>query len=230
MKKNRMMRLASILLVATLMSTCTISGTFAKYVTSAESTDFARVAEFGVRITANGETFKDTYQGLETGWTSADTVDGEGEDVVAPGTKGDMVSMELSGTPEVATRVSYAVEEIALDGWTLSGGAEYCPIIFNVEGETYGTKDTAATNKYDDVDDLKAALVTAVAGYKQDFAPNTNLASAEVSAKALSISWEWPFYVDADHDVKDTDLGNKAAAGNHGVIQIKVATTVTQID
>lgn len=45
MRKNRMMRAASALLVAVLMTTCTISGTFAKYVTSADSTDTARVAK-----------------------------------------------------------------------------------------------------------------------------------------------------------------------------------------
>ena len=47
MKKNTMMRLASVLLIAVLMSTCAISGTFAKYVTSDSSSDSARVARWG---------------------------------------------------------------------------------------------------------------------------------------------------------------------------------------
>ena len=62
MKKNRMMRLASILLVATLMSTCTISGTFAKYVTTASGSDTARVAKWGVTVTANGALFDHVYE------------------------------------------------------------------------------------------------------------------------------------------------------------------------
>ena len=47
MKKNRAMRLAALLLVAVLMSTCGISGTFAKYVTEVSSEDSARVAYWG---------------------------------------------------------------------------------------------------------------------------------------------------------------------------------------
>ena len=61
MMKNKMMRAASILLVAVLLSTCAISGTFAKYVTTASGTDTARVAKWGVVITANGNLFNKTY-------------------------------------------------------------------------------------------------------------------------------------------------------------------------
>ena len=52
MKRNKMMRIASVLLVAVLLSTCVISGTFAKYTTSNSATDSARVAKWGVIITA----------------------------------------------------------------------------------------------------------------------------------------------------------------------------------
>ena len=44
MKKNKMMRIASVLLVAVILTTCAISGTFAKYVTSGNGSDNARVA------------------------------------------------------------------------------------------------------------------------------------------------------------------------------------------
>ena len=47
MKKNRIMRVFSVLLALTLISTCAISGTFAKYVTRAEGEDAARVAKWG---------------------------------------------------------------------------------------------------------------------------------------------------------------------------------------
>ena len=43
MKKNKMMRAASALMVATLLTTSVISGTFAKYVTSVNSSDWARI-------------------------------------------------------------------------------------------------------------------------------------------------------------------------------------------
>ena len=48
MKKNKVMRFASLLLIATLLTTSVISGTFAKYTTSDSAQDTARVAKFGV--------------------------------------------------------------------------------------------------------------------------------------------------------------------------------------
>ena len=61
MKKNVMMRVASVLLVAVLLTTCAISGTFAKYTTGDAGHDTARVAKWGVTITANGTTFAEAY-------------------------------------------------------------------------------------------------------------------------------------------------------------------------
>ena len=50
MKKNTMMRLAAVLLVGVLLTTSVIGGTFAKYTTSDDATDTARVAKWGVTI------------------------------------------------------------------------------------------------------------------------------------------------------------------------------------
>ena len=57
MKKNKMMRTASGLLVATLLTTSMISGTFAKYTTQDEASDSARVAKWGVTALATGSLF-----------------------------------------------------------------------------------------------------------------------------------------------------------------------------
>ena len=46
----RIKRILFTLLVAVMISTCAISGTFAKYVTEATGTDTARVAKFGVEV------------------------------------------------------------------------------------------------------------------------------------------------------------------------------------
>ena len=238
MKKNNMMRLASGLLVAVLISTSTISGTFAKYVTEESSSDTARVAEFGVRITANGQTFTDKYEGIEANWSGKNTVDGEGENVVAPGTKGNMVKMSLTGKPEVAVRVSYDLTTFDLTDWTLyDGTTEYCPVIFAINNETYGTNDTSATNKFDTVGQLQEAITSAVEDYTKEYEPNTDLTG--VGDDSLAIGWEWPFSVDKDHDIKDTILGDKAAGiAQDGAsmekapaeIDIAITTTVTQID
>lgn len=50
MKKNIMMRLSAVLLVAVLLTTCVISGTWAKYTKTGAADETARVAAFGVNI------------------------------------------------------------------------------------------------------------------------------------------------------------------------------------
>lgn len=108
MKKNRMMRLASGLLVAVLLSTCTISGTFAKYVTEGSASDTARVAKWGIEMTVNGnDAFAEEYDG--TVKTSV-----ENQNLVAPGTASDpnnTVTFSLSGTPEVAFSLSASLND-----------------------------------------------------------------------------------------------------------------------
>lgn len=86
MKKSVLFRIALVMLVLTMVTSCFVGGTFAKYVTSADSSDSARVAYWGFKpesmdlsglfaasyTSANGETVK--AQNLK--------------DVMAPGTKG----------------------------------------------------------------------------------------------------------------------------------------------
>jgi hypothetical protein len=81
MKRNKWMRIASVLLVAALISTCAISGTFAKYVTEDSAYDSARVAKFGVTVLASGKLFADSYKNGATN---------------TPGEKGDVIDTELS--------------------------------------------------------------------------------------------------------------------------------------
>ena len=220
MKKNFMMRAASVLLVAVMLTTCAISGTFAKYVTSADSTDSARVAKFGVEITANGETFAKEYATDDAIFTETNSVIST-DKVVAPGTDGTMASMTLTGTPEVAVRVSYDAEVTINDKWVVDGD-NYFPIKINVNG-------TAVSYYVDaDVADIEAAIETAIKNYSKDYPAGTDLSS--VANDSLAVTWEWPFSTSADNDVKDTKLGDAAVTGDAGTISIAVTTTVTQID
>ena len=58
------MRSASVLLVATLLTTSVISGTLAKYTTQDAAEDTARVAKWGVELQAIGNLYGDTYKDL----------------------------------------------------------------------------------------------------------------------------------------------------------------------
>lgn len=105
MKKNRMMRLASILLVCVLLTTSVISGTFAKYTTQDSASDMARVAKWGVELQVVGNLYGDSYDDkivLEGDTNVAVQSLNKADDVVAPGTKNDEgFTFSLKGQPEV---------------------------------------------------------------------------------------------------------------------------------
>ena len=102
MKKNVMMRAASVLLIMVLLTSSVISGTFAKYVTEATGSDTARVAKFGVVVEAISSIFNTQYAGNDTISVLSSTTD----NVIAPGTTGEAVAFTIAGAPEVDVQVA----------------------------------------------------------------------------------------------------------------------------
>ena len=183
MKKNRMMRLASVLLVLTLLTTSMISGTFAKYVTSGEATDTARVAKWGVTFDIQGGPLFDTKYAATDSKYSTDmsvSVKSSGTDnVVAPGTEGTAVTFRTQGTPEVSYEVTmellgetaletiFTNNDIAVgyDNTTkavtytatpISNG--YYPVVFELNYNGNVVETDGNSGKYTDVTKLKTAL------------------------------------------------------------------------
>lgn len=217
MKKTKLMRAALLLLVLTLITSCFVGGTFAKYTTSAEGSDTARVAKWGVVITAHGETFAKTYA-TDTenvvGTIANSVVSANANKVIAPGTKGNMVGMTITGTPEVAVSVNYAAN-FKVEGWTVDDKF-YCPLQIKV-GSTMidgATFNNAAAFEND--------VNTEISTYNKNYAAGTDLSTASVTTP--SVSWEWPFNED---DIKDTKLGNLETAPT---VSLTVTTTVDQIN
>ena len=157
MKKNKMMRIASILMVATLITTCAISGTFAKYVTKAEGSDSARVAKWGIVLALNaGEVFAKEYAPSKTHQdTGADAYAGLAvkaeEKVVAPGTSseevGKTITASVKGTPEVATH--YEIKIADIKDVVLPAGEDYVDYTELVKADdgTYGYTNTFTLDK-----------------------------------------------------------------------------------
>ena len=221
MKKNNMMRIASVLLVAVLLSACVISGTFAKYVTSDTSTDSARVAKFGVvvDIAVDGafaaEYDADTTANDTQGVAIAKTVVAANgtDNILAPGTKGDLLaSATIEGTPEVAVNVKYEAT-LTLAGWEVDG-EYYCPLVITVDETEF------KGNDYDSAAEFIAAVEAALDSDK-NYAPTTDLAAEH------AVTWEWAFT--GNDDVKDTALGDAAVNGDI-TIGFTLVITVTQID
>lgn len=239
MKKNVMMRVASALLIAVLLTTCAISGTFAKYVSEGTSTDTARVAKWGVKIETTGGMFGQKYykNGVTNGDKAAEAsvttdlsvanISDDNKNVLAPGTKGELAASTITGTPEVSVKIDYSAT-LTLNDWKDSAGNDYFPLIITVNGVTYGLtgiKDSAgnlATQQKNSIDDLKSAVVQAIADCSAEYDANTNL-----ETQTVKISWEWAFESGDDNDAKDTFLGNNSTLAS---IEFQLKTTVTQLD
>ena len=219
MKKTKFMRAALLLLVLTLITSCFVGGTFAKYTTSSSGSDKARVAKWGVTVAPEGATFKNMYDSD----TSATVVGESSAKVVAPGTKGDMVKMTLRGKPEVKVKVTYN-GEVSLNGWTIGDNNEfYCPLIIKINGTAVDT------SKATDAALFVKAINDAIDGYSKEYKAGDEL--DKKNDDSLAIAWEWPF-ANTDSstkqtDEKDTALGNLTTAPT---ITVKVTTTVTQVD
>ena len=219
MKKVKFLRLASLMLMLCLITTCAISGTFAKYTTSGSVTDTARVAKWGVTVATvtDGNMFAKTYAKNDDSFTlDTNTVVHASNDLVAPGTTGTLTSISVTGTPEVAVKVTYSATLELGENWMVDGNF-YCPIVFKV-GDT--------EIKQDDINNtatkLEDAVKAAIDAYTKSYAAGTDLSAA--TDVAPSISWTWAFSGD---DAKDTALGNLATAPT---IKLTVNVTVTQID
>ncbi len=113
MKKNKMMRLASGLLVLVLLTTGIIGGTLAKYTTLNSASDTARVAKWGVTVGVSGNLFgkdynsnsaKDNQDSIVA--ATSTNVHATDKNVVAPGTENKTgLTVEIAGTPEVAYKI-----------------------------------------------------------------------------------------------------------------------------
>lgn len=234
MKKNKMMRIASVLLIAVLMTTCAISGTFAKYVTEADGSDNARVAKFGVVVSIEDdmEMFSNSYD-VDTSLDVAEAkaVYHATAQLVAPGTKG-FTSFTVTGTPEVATRITVDTEDsqtiqLAAGSYTLGAGeyandettvtidAVYEPIKFYF-GTDAITANTTYTLTLDELLDELGELAI-------DNAPGTEL------DETYYIGWSWAFEdnSNANANFLDTYLAQEDTAQE---IILNLAIRVEQVD
>ena len=224
MKRNKMMRLASMLLVAVLVTTTTISGTYAKYVTTDGASDTARVAKFGVVVSAEGGLFDTTYKtGTNTpGGVGAVDTDGtvlsvesyNGTDkLVAPGTKNtDGITFSITGTPEVDVNISLAYRTL---------GGTYDNDVFlgkPADGKEYPDMTTGDVDGFTFAEDyypVKYTLVHTPAG--GGAATTGNLAAIKTKLNTVfattfvdantplestfgtfKLTWEWEFEPGAD--------------------------------
>lgn len=251
MKKNKMMRTASVLAVAVLLTTCAISGTFAKYVTSDSVNDHARVAKFGVVVTADGTLFSNTYKDAPETTDAIITVKSDnGDKVVAPGTNNgaDTFKFSITGQPEVDVKVEVKVEfpEAGTEKDVFLKQATGLPDMttgdddtFNLAQDYYPVKYSLTKNGTAVVTDGKlselATALQAISVEKVD--ANTNLGT---EFGDYEITWKWDYDGVDTNDKADTLLGGLAAGNNPTSLEegtafnlktgFKLTITVTQLN
>lgn len=236
MKKINMNRLAAALLVLVLLTSCFVGSTMARYATGAEGSDNARAAKFGVEIQAYGTVFADDYEefadGNDAGVANAANLTvassgADGDNVVAPGTKGDdVLTFKIEGSTEVAVNVTVTLNNNdqlkmitlpAKDGYT-----DYTKYTMGTSTEnkgSYGTFNQA--NAYNPIKwTLKKdgnpvptcngvtldAIETYLTSISKKYAPN----SAEFNdiCGTYTLSWIWEYGEDSP---ADTYIGMVAA-------------------
>lgn len=215
MKKNYVMRFAAVLLVLVLLSTCVVSGTFAKYVTKDDATDTARVAKWGVTVAVEAS----EAAVLDTNGGAAETeiITNTGE-LLAPGTKGTFATVTVDGEPEVAVSVTH-VATVTLTGWEVDS-AYYCPVVVKVNGTPVAAGSDAA--------DFAAKIKAAIEAFN-----DAEVTTEEELEQSITVTWEWAFETGEtpeekeENNEKDTALGDLATAPS---ITVAITTTVTQID
>ena len=256
MRNNKMMRVASVLLIAVLFTTCAISGTFAKYVTSGSDEDSARVAKFGVVVSADGGLFSENYYRVAQGNTPADpeginnkkimTVEAA-EAAVAPGTKNDEgLTLSITGTPEVDVKVKVAIDEYT--DVFLKGGKRY-PDMTTAAEDDFKLNDEyhpiVFTLKNGNGKEIVTGTLAEIQAYLEDeyeiyVDANTDLSA---NAYAFTLTWAWDFDDNGagTNDKADTLLGDLAAGVEEAVdgvaakaystdVAVKLSVTVTQVD
>lgn len=181
MKGNKLVKLMAFVLLVTVLAIILVSGTYAKYTTSATGTDTAKVALWSIKINdediAKAET-KELTVDLFSTITNTDGTDEKNVSktdgsLIAPGTMGSFNLVSIENASEV--NATYSVT------YTLTG-AEGIPLQFTT------TKDNE--------------------GSWSNSLPSVNVTNADLKAGAKAdgtmVYWRWAF---DGNDETDTNLG-----------------------
>lgn len=216
MKKMKSMRCAIGLAIATLLTTCLIGGTFAKYTTGAEAQDSARVAYWGFDA-SNTITLENLFRNEYTNVRSEDR-----SDVIAPGTEGQVsfgFPFTANGTasaPEVAYTFSMNVTGSCADA--IKNNPD---IRFKLDNGSFGTWDQLIAS-------LKA--LSGNASGSKNYAAGELPEAFDTAEETHTIAWQWAFTDSADvdgQDAIDTAMGNASVLPT---CSLSISVSAVQID
>ena len=196
------------LVMITLISLFSVSGTYAKYISSIDASDEARVAKWGMNITRDVDLFSDSYlndDGVEVVKSK------NGDNVVAPGTSGEY-TFTITGVPETNYTLNLEVLE-AID---------------TVGRITYQYDNYSATNS---IQWLKYLMENSLR--EENVYPANKPLPERTSTH--TIKWWWNFYESDDIDKIDTSIGESAIIDRNDpnyndqpMVKLKIRVTAEQ--
>lgn len=203
-KRSPFMRIAGVMLGASLLMICVISGTLAKYTSTKISTDSATVAKWSVKVnntdiatadTVDFNLFDTVYE-----WDTSTTEEQVSTGKIAPGTGGSF-EMKIVNESDVDAKYSIVLTETNTSG---------VPIQYSTDKTTWA----------DNLDPINAAKT------------DVEIAK-EIGTETVTVYWRWMFNgTDAgahngQTDLADTSLGT---ADQAPTVQIEASFTATQVD
>ena len=212
--KNKFMRAATLLMALTLMTSCFVGGTFAKYTSTQSGSDTARVAKWSFNVgdtnIAKTETVSFDFNVFETimdETANSDDAEVYGDKVIAPGTRGQFV-IELANTSEVDAM--YAIEFTETDGVNPTA----IPLWYSTSVNGTWTQDISALN------------IAASSDTQLDYNGGAK------DSDSVTVYWKWLFEgTDGQQtDTSDTVLGIYSAAGSAATVTVTAKVTATQVD
>ena len=205
MKKNRTMKVAALLLALTLMTSCFVGGTFAKYTSSQNVTATATVAKWdvtieGTQIAVTGEAPTISLDLAET-WTDYDGTAEKHvtEKLLAPGTKGSF-NFVITNNSEVEAEYSITLSENIAN---LPAGFDEAN--FPVEYSLVGTAEATDWTK-----DITGLTI------------DGDLTFAE-KENTITVYWRWAFGATSSENAIDTALGIQ---GQTAAPEVTVTATI----
>ena len=206
MKNNRTTRLIIFILALTMITIMIVSGTYAKYTSSAKGSDTATVAKWSIELggaeiaTGSEKTIAiDLFSTIKDSDSTTET-DVAGTKKIAPGTRGEF-DIAIQNKSEVTAEYKLTS--------TVTKSDDTLPIEFSTDGGTTWSSTLAIP------------------------ASNSTKLAVGSAAATVNVQWRWAFYVSDAADTVDTQLGINARGGD-GVtipnVTIEVTVTATQVD
>jgi len=201
---NKLVKFTSFVLLVTIVAVSLVSGTFAKYTSTATASATATVAKWSLKVndteiavTGDHETIEfdlfETILDTNTGDDDEATT-GEAdvkETLIAPGTQGSF-ALKVDNLSEVNAVYSIAFAQTGMDG---------VPLQYSVDGADW-------KNAIADINVTDAEL------------------AMENGTETITVYWQWPF------EGNDTATGIAAQTGTVANKEVKVTATITatQVD